>query len=157
MSKRLQDKVAIIAGAGSVGPGWGNGRATAVRFAEEGACVYAGDRNAESLVEDEGLAPVSGCDSEVLAQIVERADGDHVERVLRAVALASGNGLALMALWARPARMILVRRGNPVHWSSTKAGFYFASLAEGLVRLVDRSIHRSMHLDDIEGALVGAG
>ncbi|MFM9884917.1 MAG: SDR family NAD(P)-dependent oxidoreductase [Burkholderiales bacterium] len=51
MSKRLQDKVAIIAGAGSVGPGWGNGRATAVRFAEEGARVFAVDRNAESLVE----------------------------------------------------------------------------------------------------------
>ena len=51
MTKRLQDKVAIIAGAGSVGPGWGNGRATAVRFAEEGARVFAVDRSAESLVE----------------------------------------------------------------------------------------------------------
>ena len=37
MSGRLQDSVAIVTGAGSVGPGWGNGRATAVRFAEEGA------------------------------------------------------------------------------------------------------------------------
>ncbi|MAG89782.1 MAG: 3-oxoacyl-ACP reductase, partial [Rhodobacteraceae bacterium] len=26
MKKRLQDKVAIITGAGCVGPGWGNGR-----------------------------------------------------------------------------------------------------------------------------------
>jgi NAD(P)-dependent dehydrogenase (short-subunit alcohol dehydrogenase family) len=51
MSKRLQDKVAIITGAGSVGPGWGNGRATAVRFAEEGARVFAVDRNVASLVE----------------------------------------------------------------------------------------------------------
>ena len=31
MSGRLQDRVAIITGAGSVGPGWGNGKATAVR------------------------------------------------------------------------------------------------------------------------------
>src|SRR2546427_2906789 len=49
--KRLQDRVAIITGAGSVGPGWGNGRATAVRFAEEGAKVFAVDRDAASLRE----------------------------------------------------------------------------------------------------------
>jgi len=51
MSKRLQDKVAIVTGAGSVGPGWGNGRATAVRFAEEGAKVFAVDRDPEKLEE----------------------------------------------------------------------------------------------------------
>ena len=39
MSDRLANKVALIMGAGSVGPGWGNGRAMAVRFAEEGAIV----------------------------------------------------------------------------------------------------------------------
>ena len=44
MPGRLQDKVAIVTGAGSVGPGWGNGRATAVRFAEEGAKIFAVDR-----------------------------------------------------------------------------------------------------------------
>ena len=36
MSLRLEGKVAIVSGAGSVGPGWGNGRAIAVRFAQEG-------------------------------------------------------------------------------------------------------------------------
>jgi NAD(P)-dependent dehydrogenase (short-subunit alcohol dehydrogenase family) len=36
MIQRLEGKVAIVTGAGSVGSGWGNGRATAVRFAEEG-------------------------------------------------------------------------------------------------------------------------
>jgi NAD(P)-dependent dehydrogenase (short-subunit alcohol dehydrogenase family) len=49
--KRLQGKVAIVTGAGSAGPGWGNGRATAVRFAEEGAKVFAVDRDAASLRE----------------------------------------------------------------------------------------------------------
>src|SRR2546426_1134008 len=49
--KRLQGRVAIITGAGSVGPGWGNGRATAVRFAEEGAKGFAVDRDAASLRE----------------------------------------------------------------------------------------------------------
>ncbi|RPJ43856.1 MAG: 3-oxoacyl-ACP reductase, partial [Deltaproteobacteria bacterium] len=36
MGKRLQDKVAIVTGAGSIGPGWGNGKAAAVLFAREG-------------------------------------------------------------------------------------------------------------------------
>jgi NAD(P)-dependent dehydrogenase (short-subunit alcohol dehydrogenase family) len=43
MGSRLKDRVAIVTGAGSVGPGWGNGRAIAVRFAEEGARVLAVD------------------------------------------------------------------------------------------------------------------
>jgi NAD(P)-dependent dehydrogenase (short-subunit alcohol dehydrogenase family) len=51
MTNRLQDKVALVTGAGSVGPGWGNGRAIAVRFAEEGAKVFAVDRDLERLSE----------------------------------------------------------------------------------------------------------
>jgi len=49
MASRLKGKVAIVTGAGSVGPGWGNGRAIAVRFAEEGAKVFAVDRDPERL------------------------------------------------------------------------------------------------------------
>ena len=40
-----------MTGAGSVGPGWGNGRATAVRFAEEGAKVFAVDLHENPLAE----------------------------------------------------------------------------------------------------------
>ena len=43
--------MAIVTGAGSVGPGWGNGRAIAARFAEEGAQVFAVDAQAERLEE----------------------------------------------------------------------------------------------------------
>ncbi len=43
MPHRLQDKVAIVVGAGSIGPGWGNGKATAVAFAREGAKVLCVD------------------------------------------------------------------------------------------------------------------
>jgi len=32
----LKDKVAIVTGCGSSGPGWGNGKATAVLFAVRG-------------------------------------------------------------------------------------------------------------------------
>src|SRR3954462_2402072 len=57
MPLRLKDKVAIVSGAGSVGPGWGNGRATTVRFVEEGAKVFAVDRDAQSLEETIARAP----------------------------------------------------------------------------------------------------
>ena len=43
MSERVKDKVAIVMGAGSVGPGWGNGKAAAVLYAREGARVLAVD------------------------------------------------------------------------------------------------------------------
>ncbi len=51
MGSRLAGKVAIVTGAGSVGPGWGNGHAMATRFAEEGATVFAVDLKIEALRE----------------------------------------------------------------------------------------------------------
>ena len=36
---RLAGKVAIIGGAGSIGPGWGNGKASATLMARAGAAV----------------------------------------------------------------------------------------------------------------------
>lgn len=59
---RLDDKVAIVTGAGSQGDGIGNGRAAAILFAREGAKVLLVDRveaRAEETrrqLEDEGLA-----------------------------------------------------------------------------------------------------
>lgn len=48
---RLEGKVAIITGAGCVGPGWGNGRAMAVRFAQEGAKIFAVDKDMSPMKE----------------------------------------------------------------------------------------------------------
>lgn len=48
---RLKDKIALVVGAGSVGPGWGNGKATAVTFAREGAQVFCVDRNSSAARE----------------------------------------------------------------------------------------------------------
>src|SRR5690242_7749994 len=62
MSGRLQNRVAIITGAGCVGPGWGNGRATAVRFVEEGARVFAVDRNLDNVTETVAHARAVGGD-----------------------------------------------------------------------------------------------
>ncbi len=55
MPGRLQDQVALIVGAGSVGPGWGNGKAAAVLFAREGATVLCADINEDAANETADL------------------------------------------------------------------------------------------------------
>ena len=69
MTRRLEGKVALITGCGASGPGWGNGKATAVLFAREGARVYGCDihldsaRETQALIRDEGgVMEVSPCD-----------------------------------------------------------------------------------------------
>jgi NAD(P)-dependent dehydrogenase (short-subunit alcohol dehydrogenase family) len=58
---RLKDKIAIIVGAGqSPGEGLGNGRATALRFAREGARVLAVDRNLGSAQATAAMVAAEG-------------------------------------------------------------------------------------------------
>jgi NAD(P)-dependent dehydrogenase (short-subunit alcohol dehydrogenase family) len=58
---RLKDKIAIVVGAGqSPGEGLGNGRATVLRFAQEGAKVLAVDNNLASAEETVAMARASG-------------------------------------------------------------------------------------------------
>jgi NAD(P)-dependent dehydrogenase (short-subunit alcohol dehydrogenase family) len=78
MGSRLKDKVAIITGAGSIGPGWGNGRASVVRFVEEGAKVFAVDRDAASLKETLDKAPG------IATHICDVTDGKAVAAMIRA-------------------------------------------------------------------------
>lgn len=78
MGSRLKDKVAIVTGAGSVGPGWGNGRATTVRFAEEGAKVLAVDRDARALKETMDRAPG------IVAHFCDVTDSGAVAAMVRA-------------------------------------------------------------------------
>ena len=58
---RLKDRVAIVVGAGqSPGEGMGNGRATALTFAREGAKVMCVDHNIESAQETVDMIGVKG-------------------------------------------------------------------------------------------------
>lgn len=64
MTGRLEGKVALIIGAGSVGPGWGNGRAIATRFAEEGAKIFGVDFNLDRMKETIEKVQASGSEIE---------------------------------------------------------------------------------------------
>ncbi len=74
MALRLEGKTAIVTGAGCVGPGWGNGRATVVRFAQEGARVLAVDRDREALAETlERVAEYGGIAEPYLCDVTDEA------------------------------------------------------------------------------------
>jgi hypothetical protein len=81
---RLEGKVAIVSGAGSVGPGWGNGRATAVRFAQEGAKVFGVDKDQEKLKETIQKAGA------ITAHICDLLDSAQVTKMVEACVSAFG-------------------------------------------------------------------
>ncbi|MBS0559604.1 MAG: SDR family oxidoreductase [Proteobacteria bacterium] len=56
----LTGRVAIVSGAGSVGPGWGNGKATAVLLARQGASVFLLDINEAAARETAGIIEGEG-------------------------------------------------------------------------------------------------
>ncbi|MGB7258372.1 MAG: SDR family NAD(P)-dependent oxidoreductase [Pseudolabrys sp.] len=82
MSGRLKGKIAIVTGAGSVGPGWGNGRATAVRFAEEGAKIFAVDRNPDGVTET--IARVKEVGGEMAVHQCDVTDSASVATMVKA-------------------------------------------------------------------------
>jgi NAD(P)-dependent dehydrogenase (short-subunit alcohol dehydrogenase family) len=72
---RLKGKTAMVVGAGSIGPGWGNGKATAVTFAREGAQVFCVDRNgAAAEVTAKIIASEGGRASAFTADVSRAAD-----------------------------------------------------------------------------------
>ena len=73
MSDRLRGKVAIVTGAGSRGPGLGNGKATAILFAREGARVLCVDQVGARAEETVGLIRGEGGEAAALAADVTRA------------------------------------------------------------------------------------
>ncbi len=71
---RLEGKVAIVTGAGSRGPGLGNGKATAILFAREGARVLCVDVARERAEECVGMIRAEGGEAEAFAADVTRAE-----------------------------------------------------------------------------------
>jgi NAD(P)-dependent dehydrogenase (short-subunit alcohol dehydrogenase family) len=85
---RLKGKTAMVVGAGSIGPGWGNGKATAVVFAREGAQVFCIDRNAAAVEETVNIITSEGGKATAFTADVSRAS--EVEAMVAACLKAYG-------------------------------------------------------------------
>ena len=99
---RLKNKVAMVVGAGQTpGPTMGNGRATAVLFAREGAKVLAVDRDLESANETvEIIGNEGGCAFAFEADVtdeatLERAVADCMNRWSRLDVLHNNVGISV--------------------------------------------------------------
>jgi len=79
---RLQDRVALVTGAGCIGPGWGNGRSTCVRFAEEGAKIFAVDIDDAAMAET--LERLEATGAEVHTQLCDVTDSAAVGKLVQA-------------------------------------------------------------------------
>jgi NAD(P)-dependent dehydrogenase (short-subunit alcohol dehydrogenase family) len=102
MTRRFDGRVAVVFGAGSIGPGWGNGKAAAVQYARDGASVAAVDirlHAAEETVEiirgEGGTAEAWHCDVTRREQIVAAVDA-IVARFGRIDVLHNNVGLPAM-------------------------------------------------------------
>lgn len=82
MTGKLEGKVAIVTGAGSIGPGWGNGKATAVLFAREGAKVLCTDINLGAAEETAGIIRDEGGEASTIGGDVSQSD--HVQAMVEA-------------------------------------------------------------------------
>src|ERR1700758_4407485 len=80
---RLEGKVAVIVGAGqSPGEGIGNGRATTLRFAQEGARILAVDRLIASAEETAAMANQAGEGVAFAAVVRSRLASDHARIII---------------------------------------------------------------------------
>jgi NAD(P)-dependent dehydrogenase (short-subunit alcohol dehydrogenase family) len=88
MPDRLTGKVALVLGAGSSGPGWGNGKATAVAFAREGARVVCADINPDAAEETARLIREEG--GEAFALRCDVTKGEDVAAAVQSVVARYG-------------------------------------------------------------------
>ena len=87
--------------------------------------------NHQQLVNRYGLDQQSQCDSEALGLLMARCAGSIVQRSAWAANQVQGD-LAMLGVWRAPARLLLTRRGRPLHFGQGREGFYFGSLPDGL-------------------------
>lgn len=79
---RLDGKVALVTGAGSVGEGWGNGKATAVLMARQGAKVCGVDLDAAALKETTDIMQAEGLAGQWLPLTCNMTDSASVEATI---------------------------------------------------------------------------
>ena len=101
-----------------------------------------------------GVALVSDTDTEIVAHLVARADGESLEqRVRGALALVRGTyGIAVVDARA-PDRIVVARNGSPVIIGLGEHEMFVASDVAALVRHTQRVVH----LDDGEIAVIDTG
>lgn len=73
MADRLKDKIVLLFGAGSSGDGWGNGKATAALFAQEGARVVGVDLSLPAVEETRARVAEMGHEMDALCADVTQA------------------------------------------------------------------------------------
>ena len=78
---RLDGKVVYLSGVGSIGPGWGNGRATATLLARQGATIFGTD-----IVSSAAEETRAGIEAEGGVCVVRDCDATSSEEVAGAVA-----------------------------------------------------------------------
>lgn len=83
MPGRLAEKTALVVGAGSSGPGWGNGKAAAVLFAREGAKVACVDLNQAAA--EETVEIIEGEGGEAVALAGDASSNENVQGIVQAV------------------------------------------------------------------------
>ncbi len=76
---RLDGRVALVSGAGSVGPGWGNGKATAIVLARHGARVFGLDLSRQALDETAAAFAAEGLGERFLGTPCNVTRSDEVE------------------------------------------------------------------------------
>lgn len=80
---RMDGKIVLLFGAGSVGEGWGNGKAAAVAYAREGARVACVDIDPEAAATTVGV--IAGEGGEALALAADVTDAASIGAAVRAV------------------------------------------------------------------------
>jgi len=113
MSTRFEDRIAVVTGAAS-----GIGRATAERFAAEGATVVAADRDAVGLAET--VALIAAADGGAEARALDVSDPDACGALVDAVAAEHGR-LDVLANVAGVLRFAHAAEHTRADWEQTLA------------------------------------
>lgn len=84
----LHGKIAVVMGCGSSGPGWGNGKATAVLLARQGARVVGTDRSLEAA--EETMRIIQGEGGACAVQACDATKAEEVAALIRGTAELAG-------------------------------------------------------------------